>query len=205
MIGEAVDESRDDASGTLALRIAAGDANAERELYARFARGLRFVIRRRVAAPDRVDDVLQETFLIALGKLRRGELLDPAALPGFLHGIALNVVSTLERGGGRERARIDASGDAALEWIASSAPGPETALDLSTLTALVAAVLADMAIARDREILWRHYVIEEDKASICSRLALDAAHYDRVLFRARGRLRDAIKRRGIDPDGELSA
>ena len=47
---------------------------------------------------------------------------------------------------------------------------------------------------RDREILRRFYVEEEDKDSICKDLKIDGTHFNRVLFRAKARFREAILR-----------
>jgi RNA polymerase sigma-70 factor (ECF subfamily) len=53
-------------------------------------------------------------------------------------------------------------------------------------------ILADLKKERDREILQRFYVREEDKASICHRLGVDSVHFNRVLYRARQRMKSAI-------------
>jgi len=37
-----------------------------------------------------------------------------------------------------------------------------------------------------------YYAKEEEKSSICDRLELTSAHFDRVLFRARSRLKQLI-------------
>jgi RNA polymerase sigma-70 factor (ECF subfamily) len=41
--------------------------------------------------------------------------------------------------------------------------------------------------------LKRFYVQDEDKASICSYLGVDSTHFNRVLFRARQRLKSALE------------
>jgi RNA polymerase sigma-70 factor (ECF subfamily) len=53
--------------------------------------------------------------------------------------------------------------------------------------ALVRAVLGALDSDRDREILFRFYLAEDDKARICRDLGLTALHFNRVLFRARER------------------
>jgi len=42
-----------------------------------------------------------------------------------------------------------------------------------------------MKTERDRDILQRHYLGDEDKGLICEALELTSAHFDRVLCRAR--------------------
>jgi RNA polymerase sigma-70 factor (ECF subfamily) len=54
-------------------------------------------------------------------------------------------------------------------------------------------LLNDLNTERDREILRRFYVREEDKESICKRLDIDGVHFNRVLYRARQRLKSIIE------------
>ena len=47
-----------------------------------------------------------------------------------------------------------------------------------------------MKSARDRQVLFRFYIAEENKEDICSDLGLSSLHFNRVLFRARERFRE---------------
>lgn len=58
---------------------------------------------------------------------------------------------------------------------------------------LLLEVLDQLSIPRDRELLRRFYLQDEDKEAICSDLGLSAQHFDRVLYRARQRMRDLIE------------
>ena len=51
-------------------------------------------------------------------------------------------------------------------------------------------VLSEMPSDRDRQILFRFYIAEDEKDSICRDLDLTSLHFNRVLFRARERYRD---------------
>lgn len=51
-------------------------------------------------------------------------------------------------------------------------------------------VLAELPSDRDREILFRFYIAEDEKDSICRDLGLTSLHFNRVLFRARERYRE---------------
>ncbi|HET9795823.1 MAG TPA: sigma-70 family RNA polymerase sigma factor, partial [Thermoanaerobaculia bacterium] len=50
-------------------------------------------------------------------------------------------------------------------------------------------VLAELPSERDRRILFRFYIDEDDKEQICRELSLTSLHFNRVLFRARERYR----------------
>jgi RNA polymerase sigma-70 factor (ECF subfamily) len=67
---------------------------------------------------------------------------------------------------------------------------------------IVRAVLGDLPTERDRQILFRFYIAEDDKERICRDLGLTHEHFNRVLFRARERYRELYRKwlaaRGID-------
>ena len=54
-----------------------------------------------------------------------------------------------------------------------------------------------MPSARDRTILVRLYLDEEDKDVICRELGLSPAHFASVLHRARQRLKDMLEAEGL--------
>ena len=170
----------------LVERIGAGDRDAETALVLRFSRPLGFLLQRRTGDREGARDLLQETFIAALRRLRAGELQRPEALPAFLRGIALNVVLGSERR--TERRHMEYDMDAVHEVLDSQASA-ETRLEHGQTVALVKRVIGDMKVARDREVLVRFFLSDEDKSDICRSLGLDADHFDRVLHRARRRLK----------------
>jgi DNA-directed RNA polymerase specialized sigma24 family protein len=58
-------------------------------------------------------------------------------------------------------------------------------------------MLEEMPVARDREVLVRFYLDDEDKGKICRELKLSEDHFNRVIFRARNRFRELVERRGF--------
>jgi RNA polymerase sigma-70 factor (ECF subfamily) len=58
-------------------------------------------------------------------------------------------------------------------------------------------VLEALPVTRDREIVKRFYLDEEDKERICGELGLSPVHFDRVIFRARQRMRAMLESMGI--------
>jgi RNA polymerase sigma-70 factor (ECF subfamily) len=60
---------------------------------------------------------------------------------------------------------------------------------------IVRAVLNELPLDRDLEILFRYYLAEEDKHQICADLSLSPLHFNRVLFRARERFRQLLRSR----------
>jgi DNA-directed RNA polymerase specialized sigma24 family protein len=59
----------------------------------------------------------------------------------------------------------------------------------------VAELLEELPTERDRQLLMRFYLDGIDKQQLCHDLGLSPKHFDRVLMRARSRLRTIIERR----------
>ena len=55
-------------------------------------------------------------------------------------------------------------------------------------------VLSELSTPRDRLILFRYYIAEDDRDAICADLGISRVHFNRVLFRARERFRDLYQR-----------
>ena len=74
---------------------------------------------------------------------------------------------------------------------------PVERLGSEQLAGLLRKLLAQLPVARDREILVRFYLEEQDKDEVCRGLGIDASHFHRVVFRARERFRALLDGAGI--------
>lgn len=185
-------------SADLVMRIGRGDASAEHEFVTRYERGLIYLLRRRTRDPELALDLCQDTFRIALEKLRAGPINEPERLASYLRGVAVNLVI----GAGRKAARRATTPDAErVEAAADERRGPCEEVSSEQVGAAVRALLGELKTPRDREILMRLYLHDEDKASICASFGIDATHFNRVLYRAKQRFRklllDTERRRGL--------
>ncbi|HEV7505980.1 MAG TPA: sigma-70 family RNA polymerase sigma factor [Thermoanaerobaculia bacterium] len=171
----------------LVRRIVAGDASAEGQLVERYRRGLLYLLGHLGALPDLADDLQQETFRIVIERLRQGGLADPAGLAPFLRGTARNLFTGEWRKTGRRKTYSD-TGE--LAQAVAHTPSPLQSLLLDEEAEMVRRLIAELPTERDRQLLRRFYVDEEDKDSICADLGLDRLHFNRVLFRARQRFKE---------------
>jgi RNA polymerase sigma-70 factor (ECF subfamily) len=180
----------------LVRRIVAGDGRAESELVERFGEGLLFLLRRWTRDPATAEDLYQETVRLALEKIRRGEVREPDKLPGFLRSLAKNLsIHHYRRGsvrGERERDLEEVSADGVA---AHDSMDQLTRLLRAEKAALVRQVIGEMPMARDRQVLFRFYIGEEDKERICADLGLTGPELNVVLFRARQRYRKLFEER----------
>lgn len=177
----------------LAARIRSGDRQAEGELVEIFGRGLKMLLRARCDDSAEADDIYQETFRVTLERLRSEPLDHPDKLPQFVRGTAMKLLLAGWRKETRRQTYSDST--AVCEWP-DSEPGIVERITGERRRQVVRNLLNELPVARDREILRRFYLANDDKAAICAALELDAAHFDRVLYRARKRLRELIERRG---------
>ena len=72
--------------------VRAGDPAGMEELYAVFARGVRFFLWRQVGPQD-LDDKVHDVFLIITQSIQRGELREPERLMGYVRTIVRRQVA----------------------------------------------------------------------------------------------------------------
>jgi RNA polymerase sigma-70 factor (ECF subfamily) len=178
----------------LVHRIQAGDARAETELVERYSRGLLYMLRRTAGDPSLAEDLHQEAFRIVLERLRERGLEDPERLAGFLHRTAKNLFLAGYRKGIRRKTDGESEGMEAVPDPAADALHEAVRQEEA---ALVRRLIGELETDRDRQILYRFYIAEEEKERICADLELSSLHFNRVLFRARQRFKDLLEGTGV--------
>jgi RNA polymerase sigma-70 factor (ECF subfamily) len=176
-------------STRLIQRILSGDKNAEAELVDRYTRGVSVILRRATSQRWMIEDLVQDTFQLALEKLRRGELRCPEKLSGFICNIARNLAID-----GFRRAARHGKAERELQLDSPAPPDPLQQLLATEKASSVRRILNELRSARDREVLYRFYIAEQDKQQICAELGLTSLHFNRVLFRARERYRELYEK-----------
>lgn len=176
----------------LVAAIQAGDQRAEERLVDLFGRGVAIILDRHTGGGPDAQDLFQDTFRLVLEKLRRGELREPPKLPGFVAQIARSLA--IEHYRKQRRRKTEPAGDD-LPVVAAPDASPLTRLLAAENAALVRRVIQDLANARDRQILLRFYLAEEDRDRIASDFGLTSLQLNRVLHRARQRYRELYEAR----------
>jgi len=170
----------------LAAAIFAGDRGAERDLVTRLTTPLRLMLRvQRVPIEER-EDMLQESLIVLLKRLRTIPLQNAENVEAFLEATVRN----LRIGQWRRRDRRDQLlGAYADDVTPSSELSPEIHLDASTLSQFVRDAVSSLRQKRDQQLIREHYLDDVDKPELCARLQVTEAHFDRILFNARQRLK----------------
>jgi RNA polymerase sigma-70 factor (ECF subfamily) len=155
--------------------------------------GLRALILQRVRDPDVAADILQDAAVTTLEKLRSGAIAHPENLGGYLYRVALNHLRNHRR---KDRSSVS-SAEGLEELADADDDGDCERAGRAQWNVAVRQLLERMPAARDREILMRFYLGDEDKGKICRELNLSQQHFNRVIFRARNRFREILERKGI--------
>jgi RNA polymerase sigma-70 factor, ECF subfamily len=179
----------------LVRRIVAGDRRAEEELLERFGEGLVFLLRRWTRDRATAEDLYQETVRLALEKIRHGEVREPEKLAGFLRSLAKNLATHHYRKGSTRENRERDLDDAVATVPAGDTMEPLTRLLAAEKAGLVRRLIGELPSDRDRQVLFRFYIAEEEKERICADLGLTSPELNVVLFRARQRYRKLFEER----------
>jgi RNA polymerase sigma-70 factor (ECF subfamily) len=181
---------------SIVARISSGDKLAEQELVSTYYRGLIFILNRQTQNQALSEDLAQDTFILVIQKARDNGITNPAALSAFIRQIGINLLI----GHKRKETRRDTHG---VDDIEIHAPTENMeisrALHSDKLLQITTQLLDELKTPRDKEILQSYFIYDKNKQQICQDLDLSAEHFDRVLFRARQRLKQLIQHKLVDP------
>lgn len=170
------------------------DRAAVESLIAKQYTGLRLLIQRRTGDPEVAADILNQAACTSWEKWQTGQLRRPEEIGGYIFQVAMNLLRNRRRSiAERPDRRVDAD---VLGVLPADADTADRWLE-KQLAARVKRILQDLNSPRDREILVRFYLQEEDKNEICRDLALSADQFDKVLHRARARLKELLEAHGL--------
>jgi RNA polymerase sigma-70 factor (ECF subfamily) len=182
-------------SGDLSLVEAVAERTGlQNQLYVRYRRPLLQVFLHRRIARDAAEDLLQRTFLQAIKKIRTEGLDDPSNLGGYLYRTACKLATAYWRG---ELSRRHDNDRELLSNLKDEALSLEERLDHEQLAKCVRELMGQLPVQRDREVLERYYLREEPRTAIRESLQLTDMQFNQVLWRARQRFGDILRRHGL--------
>ena len=153
--------------------------------------GVVYLLRKELRDFALADDLCNETFRIVLERMRQQPLDDPARVSSYLAQTARNLVIAHRRK--EQRQRTVTGHQSAMEAVGVADLDPAVILQSQSRAAAVRKVLEEIPLVRDREILVRVYLYDQDKQQVCRELGIDADHYKRVVHRARERFRILVE------------
>ena len=141
------------------------------------------------------EDLTQETLHIVVERVRARSIDDPRKVFAFAAATARNLALNAARKMLRQQTVVDSE---LVDELAQNMEMEQSDLsdsDDKHLAQAVAQLLEELPTERDRQLLMRFYLEGTDKQQLCHELGLSPKHFDRVLMRARSRLRTIIERR----------
>jgi RNA polymerase sigma-70 factor (ECF subfamily) len=156
--------------------------------------GLVRVLTRRLGQPELALDVLQDAIVTTLAKLDDGVAVSPDVMAAYVFRTAMNHARNHRR---NARGAAVAGDREAIEALPDPRPAAADEVQGAANRALVRRVLGSLQTPRDREVLVRFYLDEQDKEEICRELQLSSLQFNQVISRARERARRCLERLGV--------
>jgi RNA polymerase sigma factor (sigma-70 family) len=161
------------------------------QLYAIFAKGIRYFLLRNLGADD-LDDRVHDCFLIVTEAIRRGDLRDPARLMGFVRTVVKRqIAASIEVAVNKRRSQVEF--EESMFRVSDWKDDPEQSLLARQRAEIARKVLSGIS-RRDREILQRFYVDEQPQEQICQEMGLTYNQFRLLKSRAKARFGDLGKR-----------
>ena len=176
-------------AAALARRIMSGDAVAENEFVRLNHSWLLFIIRRHFSRSCHHEDILHDAFMLVLDKLQRKKINNPEAVLAYLRSTALNIGFEYMK---KDKKYASAVNQDLIEVIADAQDTLLSQMVWDDKVHFVKQVINELGQERDQEILLQFYFEGVSKVRICQNMSLKSAHFDRVIYRAKERLKILI-------------
>lgn len=171
---------------TLVEKLKVRDPAAQRLLYQRYWRSLYFILSHKSKDPDLAKDLAQDTFVVVLNNIAQNKLEDPQALSQYIHQTGSYLLIDYYRK--QQRRQTDTLESMPLV-IDDKTPELYRVYFAEQGVELVTHLLSQLSQSRDKAVLKGYFVDGKDKAALCLELGLSADAFDKVLHRARERLK----------------
>ena len=172
----------------------AQDVTTEAHFVSYFSKILHNKLRRRLACPEHIKDVQQETLLRAWAAVRaEGGIRQPERFGAFVSSVCNNILRESYRSRARTRALDDLQADPADKALA-----PDGVLLAAETKKQVQQVMAKLS-AKDRNILHSVFFEQRDKDEVCSELGVSREYLRVLLHRAKQQFVAEYKQLGALP------
>ncbi len=156
-------------------------------MITRMLPAIRVMIRRRgIRSWADIDDLAQDAVADLLVALRDGRLREEDKLAGFVARLVRNICSDQYQ---RQQRLVPMETEPAT---ADPMDLPPVRAEIQQQWSRVLRAIGALTVPRDRDILIAFYLRGEEKADVCSHFRLEPAQFDRVIHRARTRVRNLM-------------
>ena len=179
----------DCSKGWLCEAIGAGNAQAEQIYYVEYRSMAIAEAYRWLKNADDAEDIAQEAMLRVLCRLRNDGLAEPEKLEGFLR----RTVKFVALGHLRSHGVARTTSMETLPEVSEQAVDGFVSVARLEIDNQVACLIKKLSRERDRQLIQRHYIDDCSKELLCDQLDLKPDQFDRVVHRARRRLRNVVE------------
>jgi RNA polymerase sigma-70 factor (ECF subfamily) len=157
--------------------------------------GLQLLLLKKTRNPETAADILNGAIAKTLEHLKANRISNPEQIAGWVYRVALNDLRNHRR---NMNTRGGVSNpDEVLETLSGEGDASDGVVE-SKLAALVRQIIEQLPTERDRIIIKRYYLDEANKEQICREQGnLSTLHFDRVIHRARQRMKDLMEKQGL--------
>ena len=171
----------------IVANIRRGDRPMEAVFFQRYYAGVKRHLARYIHNTSHAEDIAHDALLTVLLRLRNKSIEQPQFLDRFVYQTAkFSYYSWLRR---------PANQPDLFEPLAEHQDPMDTEQQFlrAEQRRLLLVLIGTLRVERDRGILRRAYIHDETKTAMCEALVLTTAHFDRVIFRARARLKHRLE------------
>jgi RNA polymerase sigma-70 factor (ECF subfamily) len=171
-------------------KLRTGEAATERHFVDYFSELIHLKLRSRLASPEAIEDVRQETFSRVLLILRKDDGLRQAErLGSFVNSVCNHVLQEQYRSQKKAEPPLPEDNDAIYM---DHSPGPLSQLESADQARLVRQSLSKLP-ARDRALLQSVLVEERDKDELCEEMGVSREYLRVLVHRAKQAFRSAYE------------
>jgi RNA polymerase sigma-70 factor (ECF subfamily) len=152
--------------------------------------GLLRHLRRKTQDQQLAADLLNEALVTTLEHLNKGRISNPMQIAGYVFEVALNLLRNHRR---KLSERPERRAEVNAETLAAGAADPVEV----QWGHCIRQVLRELPTDRDRLLIKRFYLDEEDKEIICRDLGISPLHFDKIIFRSRQRMKSLLEQQGF--------
>ena len=184
--GNSVKQSED---AELIARIYQDDDEALILLTQKYYQWLLVIVQIRFPQSQFHEDVVHDTFLTAVDAIKQKKIKDAKKFKSFLRSCAINIAHEYYRKDKRYQS------DVSNEWLdqlESTTSDLFEQYDFDKKKLLAQKMLECMTMERDQLILKYHYFEGWKKADVCQQLDLSPDQFDKVIYRAKLRLKALV-------------
>ncbi|WDE05285.1 sigma-70 family RNA polymerase sigma factor [Thalassomonas viridans] len=192
-------ESVEFSAEAILKRIKEGDRSAERALVRQYWQGLHFILLRKCRDPELTKDILQDSFIVIINNARENLIENPATLASYIRKVGVHLLIAHFR---KEKRRATTPAQDIQIYSDDKIPGLFQHLSAQDILQKVQQLIDEMPVQRDKELLRDFFVYGKDKEQICTAMELSCEHFDKVLYRARQRLKQLVQFE-LGPDSYL--